>query len=284
LRLPLFNSKTMTGIDIQPEGVHLVQLSHHKQSYSLQKTGFFPLKAALFDEGRISNWEGLTSQLFDCAREFDLVGAVVAAALPAPAVRLFCADIAETASELQVRDCLEDELPGLGEALAIDYCALQSRPSAMAVAVTKRDYLERYIASLMEAGFDLKVMDIDSCAIQRAMRCDNSALLWQRRDTFTLIWQDEKQLPQQIQWLASYGEQNIAALSKQLAHTGVTQLRFCGSSYYRDLLIKAQSQLCTIQTFTPDFIKSESKVLTSSINLSDYLLAIGLAMREAPVW
>lgn len=282
MRLPFFNPKSMTGIDIQPEGIQWVQLSHSKQAYTLQKIGFFPLETSLFDDSRICNWEGLTRQLYDCAREFDLVGTVTAVALPAPSVRLFCADIAGSATESQVRDRLEDELPGLGEALAIDYCALPTESPAMAVAVTKRDYLERYTACLIDAGFDLKVVDIDSCAIQRAMCCDNSALLWQRRNTFTLIWQDEKQLPQQIQWPASYGEQNIAELSTYLTQAGVTQLRFCGSSYHADLF--AEAKCCAIQTFTPEFIKRDSLVLTSSINLSDYMLAIGLAMREVPVW
>jgi Tfp pilus assembly PilM family ATPase len=212
------------------------------------------------------------------------VGAATAAALPAQWVRLFRADIAGPASESQVRAHLENELPGLGEALAIDYCALPTEQSVMAVAVTKRDYLERYSACLTEAGFDLKIIDIDSCAIQRVMGCYPGALLWQRRNTFTLIWQDEKQLLQQTQWPASYGERNITDLTQHLAQYGVTQLRFCGSSYFAELFSKAQTLPCVMQPFTSEFIKRDSAILTSSVNLPDYLLAIGLAMREVPAW
>lgn len=274
----------MTGIDTQPEGIHLVQLSHSRQAYALQKIGFFPFEAGVFANGRVVDWEGLSSHLFSCAREFDLVGSAVAAALPAPMVRLFRADMAGSASESQIYAQLEDELPGLGNAVVIDYCEMTAEPRAVVVAAAKRDYLERYSGCLAEAGFDLKIIDVDSYALHRAMRGDDEALLWQRRNTFTLIWRDEKDLLQQAQWQASHGEQNVAELCRHLEGHGIAQLQFCGSVYFAEFFNKTQSLPCVVRSFVPDFIKQNSKVLTSSVNLPDYLLAIGLAMREVPAW
>lgn len=281
MRLPaiskIFKQKIMTGIDIQPEGIQLVQLRHDKQGCGLQKIASLPLEATSLVDSKTMDWDKLTTLLFDWIRELGIVGAVTTAALPVHCVRLLRLDGQSAKDEPWLRTHLEQQLPGLGETVAVDYCPLPSVEQATLVAVAKRDYLDNYTACLSEAGLDVQIMDIELFAIQRAMRCHTGALLWQQRGKFTLIWHDEKQLPQQLQWPATYGEQAVAMLTQQLAQHDIKQLLFCGSTYYCDLLKRTPSLSGVIHYFSSTFN-------SSGINMPDYLLAIGLAMREVPLW
>lgn len=275
MRLPafskFFNQKRMTGIDIQPEGVQFVQLRHNKQAFVLEKIAVYPLEVGVFTEGKVSDWDKLTALLYDWVRELDLVGAVSAAALPMQAIKLLRVDKPPVLTESWLWDYLEHALPGLGETVIADHCLLLNE--AMLVAVAKREDVENYTSCLQEAGLALKIMDIDLFAIQRATQCFDKAILWQQRNTFTLIAQDEQQLPQQWRWPVTYGEQAIAQLSQRLQELKINELLFCGSSYYCELFKK----ISAIRYFTPQFSRS-------SINMPDYLLAIGLAQREVPLW
>lgn len=272
-----FNQKVMTGIDIQPEGVQLAQLRHAKKGYVLEKLMSLPLEPGLFSDGKVMDWERLTALLFDWVREHGLVGSVAAVALPTHAVRLLCVDASIVCNELSLRACLEQELPGLGEAIAYDYSVMPVDPKSALVCVTRRDYLDCYLACLHEAGLDVKIIDAELFAVQRAMRCCDGAVLWQQRGKFTLIWQDDTRLPRQVQWPAAYGEQVVTELVQQLTHYNVKQLMFYGSTYYRDLFQKTSCLSDVIRYFTCEFN-------SSGVNMPDYLLALGLAMREVPAW
>ncbi len=286
MRLPsfskFFKQKIITGIDIQPEGIHLVQLMHEKQGYQLRKMGALPLEMGHLSDVDGMDWDKLTTLLFDWIRELGLVGAVTAAALPAHCVKLLRVD-QPVKNESWLRVYLEQQLPGLGETVAVDYCPLSSVEQATLVTVAKRDYLDNYVACLREAGLEVKIMDGELFAIQRAFGWPvipakaGIPLLWQQRGKFTLIWHDEKQLPQQLRWPATFGEQTVVTLTQQLAQLNIKQLLFCGSTYYCDLFKRTSSLSDVINYFSPAFN-------SSGINMPDYLLAIGLAMREVPLW
>lgn len=279
MKLPIFKQSVMTGVDIQPEGIHLVQLRLSNGLYLLEKISFLALPVNLVAEGRVTNWDKLAAILFDWVREIKMVGAVIAAALPVQHVHLTQLAGAERVGETAIQAHLEQAFPGLSAALAMDYEEVRgSDLKKVIIAAAKKDYLEQYTACLRDAGLNVKVMDVDLFAIQRAMQQTAKALLWQQHRRFTLIYQYGNDLPQLLQWQTMPGEQAIADLIQRLGQYGISQLTFCGSSYYVDLFKQAKSlSSININYFSPNFVCRER-------NLPDYLLAIGLAMREVPAW
>lgn len=277
----------MTGIDIQPEGIQLAQIRHQKQQYTLQKLSTCPLETAIFADNKITNWDHLTNTLFDWIQDLGLNGSVTTVALPAQWVRLLHLHLPTEPTEAAIYKHLEQEFPGLHSTLMVDYYPLppqQSDQHTVMIAIAKRDYLDHYIGCLTDAGLQVKIVDVDTFALQRAMQCDTGTLLWQQRKTFTLIWHDEQGMPRQAQWPALSATQAISNLSQHLEQYRLKSVRFCGSRYYTELFNQSPTLSPVITNFMPTFIRTENPLLTNGINLSDYLLAIGLAMREVPLW
>lgn len=270
----LFRPNIMTGIDIQPGMAYFAQIKHSKPGLRLVKAASCPLEASFFADDKVSQWDNVTEILFGWVRELGLEGAVVSAALPLSQTRLWSVNGVSQPSDEWLQHHLDQELPGLNNALVADYIV---QPSSVLVAAAKRDYVEHYTACLKEAGLQPKIMDIDVYAIFRASVFQDAHLpfLWQQRSTFTLIWQDENDVPQQLKWQVVSGAEASIELAKHLKALHITTLWFCGADYYANQF--SQLIACTIHRYTLSFTYS-------GVNLPDYLLALGLAMREVPAW
>lgn len=190
MKLSFYKSPMSAGIDIQPDGVCLVQLKHHKYKFLLEKTAWLPLAANVYGEGKVAHWDKLTTLLFDWLQELNLPNLAAAAALPLQQVGMVRMDSATPVSEPSIHAYLAQQFPGMNDDLAVDYCQLPNKVNGLLIAAAKRHYLDNYVTCLKDAGLNLKIMDIDVFALRRAVGNWEGAIIWQQRKKMNLIWQE----------------------------------------------------------------------------------------------
>lgn len=294
LKLPFFYSDPLVGLDIETDGLRLIQVKKNRHSLRVEQAAYRPLSADIFVEGKIKNWELLHSELSDLVYSLGLAGRAVALGLPANRVRvkhmtipagLSCQEI-ETSIHLQLRH----DLPGLTDVLSVDFTETKQKDgsySDLFFVATRQEYLSLYINYITLSGLKVKIIDVDVYAIVRAICCvfapaqvqaDAHAIVYKRNAMalFIVFNAEEVVFYQQWDWTES------ANFSAQIQHKmqmyqatapayAVVKLIICGHDEELDTKLLA--------------------CLTDEINLfslckvtPDYLIALGLALREAPTW
>jgi type IV pilus assembly protein PilM len=175
LRLFRFLSRQSVGLDIQPEGICLVQLEKKGGRYSIKHHVAESLPVGLYHEGRVVDWARLSACLKRFVKAQCIDGASVAFALPVHLLKMqqvilpegICDD--EIKMEIEAR--LLRETSEQDSAWCVDF-ALTSRQQGyieVLFAAMPQEELSRYISCLQSAGLQIKIIDVDIFAIKRAV-------------------------------------------------------------------------------------------------------------------
>lgn len=306
-----FQPATVTGISIQPQNIHLVQLKKGKNGFGVERVYRNDLPADIFAEGKITAFESLEAALgklvqSECLQDTRVVVCVTANQVKMQKIPL-PRGLSDVDIEAEISTQVYRALPGKSDALAIDFKveAVDLEESVhVFFAAARKDYIQRYRRCIDGAGLRVAMVDVDIFALLRAARfalkteCtdhDSFCALYFGVDYAVMVAERGSDILFHQQWEGA-GVSRLAVTCLQWVewcvhtyqHAGVTCLAIAGQqeSIYPAVKMIAAKWNCKI--YEPDPF---SKMMNSKAHLasmqdcpSSYLLACGLAMREMVPW
>ncbi len=307
-----FQPAAVTGISIQPQNIHLVQLKKAKNGYALERACRNSLPADIFSEGKIAAFELLQTCLGELVRGEELRHSRAVVCVTANQVKFQRINLPAGLSDLDIEAEISTQvyraLPGKSDALAIDF---QIEPAAEAetvkvfYAAARKEYIQRYQSCVDAAGLRVAMVDIDIFALLRGVRyalrdvcVDHQSLcaLYLGEDYAVIVAEREHEILFHQQW-DGVGGSRLAMTCLQwvewCVHTyqkiDITCLAIAGkqASIYPAVKMIAAKWKCKI--YEPDpFLQMTNGSMIHQAMMHDcpssYLVACGLAMRELSKW
>lgn len=308
MKFTILHKPHFLGLDIQAHDMQLLQLKENRNQWEVVKSASYILPESVNLEGNHFNLSLLSNTLLKMVAEQELKNAYIAVSLPNHLIRMkrvvlpYAVNsnndvIAEV--ELQIRK----ELPGMNDALSIDYHILNDRnasQSEICFVATRQTYVQQYVHCLTESGLIVKVVDAEICAVYRIMTTAIARLLKQTRLTSVLIFYfqihyfaivkgDDKGITffQQINLSAHEGIEHIVHKMHQYLQSlnEIINSYICGDHpYLFEVYEKIKLSKNAISYLNP-FLYLNSEKKANIVNLPvKFIVAAGLAMRERARW
>jgi type IV pilus assembly protein PilM len=298
LKIKLFKRPTLIGLDIQSDGIRLVQLTKHRRQLCVELAVLHPLPDDVFTQSKLVQWDVLTAALAELVVELGLNGLPAAIGLPAHAIRKqriqLPLGLTEKEIEFEVIAHIQKDFPGMKEALCVDFSTLPClNPGYMDIVfvAVKQAYLSHYVASMNAAGLKVKIADIDMYALMRAVRFTeahssfsnaSNAVLTMTNNEALLIGYDQQDILFHQHW-------NIDKTNEFKLTNPIKTLAVCCSDKKKQACLQAISESWGSAYYYPNpfaHMKVNQVVNASwlAANSGELMLACGLAMREVPVW
>jgi type IV pilus assembly protein PilM len=301
-----FLSSPLLGIDIQPGVLRLAQLRKKGKRYLVEFADRSPLPREAFGDGKINNFERIGSYLEERVKLNNLNGLASVIQIPLNLVRIqqiqLPANMSHDAIREEIKVKLEKDFPGLLDSLLMDYVVetpTASPYSNVYFTVTRKEYVLQYVDCIHAAGLKVKVVDIDLFALKRlfhlvSLPSENKVdvLICERNETTELIIYSSYQILFHQQWHAETEVELMLQLKNRLSvflATFPNQIIRHIHIYTQHIFsAKNNTELNYPVNYVDPFSSIElshhlQKKFTQE-NLSDYLTAFGLAMREVPKW
>ncbi len=308
--MPFFSLKTSCciGLEVQAHEIRFIQLKKLKRTYRLEQAIREQIPAGILLEGKISDWQRLSSMMAEWVRLLNWQGLQAAILLPSSLVRMqqiqVSAALKDQAIENEIEAQVRRDLPGMHEALSMDYTVLSRDANGADIffSVTRQDYLAKYIDCVNAAGLRVKIADIDIYALTRFMQAALSLSLQQgeigamtfvTKEMTRLIIFNRDVIIFHHDWNATDFLTQWRAAMQLAMSTFATQViqhfYYYGPSAYFDMIMNdalmtaAHTEHCT-KLF--DFLQIGSMVDAAFMTENaPYLAAVcGAAMREVPKW
>lgn len=284
------------GIDVQPEGVNVVALKQLPKGYQIERlvTKLLPTVGV---RGHGFTNSGLSTLLSGLVREHGWQKRLVALSLPIASVHLHKLMLPLTMRE----DDIEKEVATLGgnnNAKSVDFAELKAHPPDFRNVIgvtTKQEIIKEQMDCMHHAGLQLRIIDLDVYAITRAvcyalewqLPLENmGAILYCRQDHCLLIGFDfedvlfhqtlrieDANLIQQIQ------QHIISALSVHQLQS-LHQIAICGVGMNNIKL----TGLPWVKCSQPFARVRGLEGAPYEVDLQNYWIAYGLALRKMPSW
>jgi Tfp pilus assembly PilM family ATPase len=248
------------------------------------------------------HWDVVRSYLTEFVMEQRLNGEEVAICLPAHLVRMqrisLPIGLSEAEIAMEIRLLLQRDLPGMKETLCIDFKILSQNKDEIDIffVAMREEHLLQYVECAEAAGLRVKVVDVDVFAITRAVSGDLPLLRMKERhalvyfidNSVTLVGFDAEIILFHQYWELTEAED----FSIQLNHYLQLNLSVYPPSGRMNLLIYgvngnlslSNNESIVIHPIDPFAKMIWNKDKKPAIELSYYLLAYGLAMRQRPLW
>ena len=310
MRFNFFTRPSLLGLDIQPDAIRLVQLKKIKQRLRIERVIMQDLPGDVFAEGKVRRWDALQailSEVVSCHRLRDLP---VAASLPANLVRMQKMQIPvgmkASAIENEIRAVIQHAQPGFSEALCIDFTVMpqnNSGYSTVLFAATRKEYLCQYAELIDQSGLKLKIIDVECHALKRAV-CFHAffldkpqairLLVHVMQEHVTLLVFDEHEIHFYQQWDGTNADdfsirlnQNLQLFSATFPHLQIHQLIVCAGLRFDEIsrIVNELPYPVHYHDMIPflDYSAAGDAEYMKA-NGSDFLVALGLAMREMTPW
>ena len=310
MKIRLFPSPPLIGLDIQPTSIHLLQLNKIKNGYLAACAVTHELSENIFAEGKIKQWDVLRFALSDLVQMHRLHAKAVAIQLPANLVRMQQLDVPQGLSSAQIEAeidaYIQNDLPGMTDILCIDYVELpklRSDYSSLFFAAARKEYLLQYIDCVHASGLKVKIVDIDIYALKRFVSCvwqretkENAvnAVLSMTHDTVNLIMFDAFYIRFHQHWKTDEAPDfivqfrtRIQLFSAMFPEAVIQHLIVCGKQnrlILDELIHGFAFQVHRLDVFSHiQFASSDEANLVRS-KPDKFVIAAGLAMRESPSW
>jgi len=292
------------GLDIQGHSMRLMELATSKRGFMIHRAAIHPLSPSIFSEGKIKNWELLAAATRELVLEQGLSGSRVAIALPQHLVRRqrmrVSKGLVQEEVEAEIYVHVQKDLPGLNDALCIDYAelpAIEKGCAELLFTVTREEYVARFVECMVAADLRVKIVDIDIYALQRAVCAemkelrgekDVNVILYLTEHHHLLLGFNEREIVFQRD-LSPQGMGEIDSYFSLYQHYHINQIAICCSEEstqkYAHIIHQLQRySLCFPQPFSKmNFSAAVDKNFVLS-RAPDFFIACGLAMREMPLW
>jgi Tfp pilus assembly PilM family ATPase len=175
--LSFFYSKrsSLIGLDIQSDEVYLLHVTRVKGKSCIENIAMTTLPFGTIEEGKIIKTDHLISAIKTLVSETQTQGCAAAIALPSHCVIHktipFPQEMHADECELDLHANLEKYLPGLTEEVCFDFLIqkVDAITQNMLLFAAKNDVVSGYLQSVTQAGLVVKIVDVDWCAISRAI-------------------------------------------------------------------------------------------------------------------
>lgn len=308
MRMLRYRHACPVGIDIRSSEIRLARLARWgKENYRLACAE----TACLSSGGRSSmmDWSALRDMLGNMVRTLGLKGQPAVVSLPASGVRMQRmpqpANLPAYAIEAAVQGKLRQEMFGATGAFCVDYVELAAESSIerdVYYVASRQELLAQYVECAASAGLDVRIVDVDVFALQRAVsyllakpvtRQHVIALLvgsaesveWIVYDSQTILLHQviEKETLSSVEsllevllkkWVASYSQYTLQQIiiSGDINQIDVSSV----ATAYGVMISYRHSPLCHVLT--------TSRYGTDELAGYRLLTACGLSMRELPPW
>ncbi len=294
----------MLGLDIQATFMRLLQIKNTRQGWLVEKMVESKLPVDIACEGKITRWDILEEVLANWIAELGVAGMPVAIHIPSQLVHRQRLSVPEGFSTqeimAEIRVKMQRDLPGMQDELSIDFSEMSTtnkNEREVMFAVCRREYLLRYQQCIEASGLRVKIIDVDAYALLRAITADE--ILADQESVFFLHLTPESATlsvfhRQELMFYQSWYSAQDCLL--QLSSTLERCQAIAPTLMFDKLLVVAPDFLtnCLMQDpiwhgqivcINPFVSLSFAKSIDLAFaNLSGYLIALGLAMREVPVW
>jgi Tfp pilus assembly PilM family ATPase len=314
LNMTPFSQPSLIGLDVQPGSVQLVKLKKTKHSFLLEQIVTASLPSDVFVEGKIRRWEVLCSLLSEIVQVQGMRGLAAAITLPVNLVRMqsiiLPSGLSDVAIEAEIYARVERDLPGMTEALCIDFTESQQKNtgySTVFFTAVRQAYLSHYVECVNASGLKVKIADVDIYSLSRAI-C--FALQFQPKSSeiiaivhlglgiATLLFFNGHDIMFHQHWdivdvdairFSAQFKRNIELFQATVRHSDIQQLAVCGDPEMIATMTRYLAQAGTFQLSYPDLfarIKIASHLDTDILATPwfRFLIACGAAMREVPKW
>jgi Tfp pilus assembly PilM family ATPase len=306
--MPLF-SQPLIGLDIRPHKLTLIQTRKTRHGFQVERAMTAAVPGDLFDQGKIRHWETLKLILHGLVQQCGLRGIAAAIHMPATQVRTRQIQLPEglpdAEIEAEIHAQIQRDLPGMSEALCMDFVVLQAGEGYVNVfsAAARQEYLMNYVHCVNASGLRVKIVDVDTHALVRAVNYAYGSdetdylqgIFHADSDTATLAVYNRNEVIFHAHWSFSDTPDFSVQLNNQLrlcraalGKNRLQRLSVCCGLEQRELFCH-QAAALAVETHCPDLFARLKSCLTDGDrqlleNLPEYLLACGLAMREVPRW
>jgi type IV pilus assembly protein PilM len=176
--MPLFRARhsSLVGLDINPDEIRLLQLNHHQGQWSVENVASIELPAQAIVDGHIKQFDLVQEGLSSLVRNTKTRGAPAAIALPATLVMTqrikLAAELTADECEAEISENLARYLPITAEELCFDFVNLpviESTTQEILLIASRQEPLNTYVRLVSAAGLKLRLVDVDSYALLRAV-------------------------------------------------------------------------------------------------------------------
>lgn len=310
MKLSTFFSRELIGLDVQSRSLQLVKLKKKRNGFWLEQAIKKPLAEEIFFEEKNTSWEKLSFQLAELVHELSIKNLPVALTLPANLVRMqhICLPLGLTEKEIEaeISQQIQRDLPGMNDALCIDFIATPAKTPHYAdifFAAARQEYLAQYVECVNAAGLKVKLVDIDIYALQRAINFMlpfspsknkiNALIHVANHKAAFMVFTADKMIFHQ-QWDFIEKTDFLTQLNNNLQIYTVTsnhlinKLMICTSEYEEEVTGSLRYLNALTITYLCHFskvkIKTELAEVITPLSLPNFLIACGAAMRELPPW
>ena len=294
-----FFSKTMTGIDVQAGYLTCMQCQKLANKLSIIQLAKRNLPSGLFYESKIIAWDIFQRELKNFVEETQIKGKVVVC-LPTQLVRMqtiqLPANLTDSEIEAEINLHLQRDLPGLTDNLWMDFVPISHEQSGhmdVCFAVTRQEYIARYIDCFSACDLNVNAVDVEILALKRACyfgmptkisKKEISGLIYlsQQKGIFLIL--DAWHIHHNQYW--HHLSQSLAEFIQTCLHTvryrKISKLVICGM--HDDLYSFEQMDECiechAINLVDKLYLTDNDIKNKLSSDLDSYLIALGLMLRE----
>jgi Tfp pilus assembly PilM family ATPase len=297
LSVAYFRRPRLLGLDINPAGIYVTELQKNWRTWQLLRVIHMSIDEEIMRDGEICHWPAWQRLLTKLVMDHQLQGRAVAAELPYHVVRMTQINVPEGLSEaaisLEMKAALRHAYLAKDDVLQYDYVEVKSNRLGyhhVVVAAARKAYIEKYSASIREAGLVLSVMDVNAYALRRVaffaagIRITPTALhavlVMREQSIWQLVWLAEKIIfceqwtrTADVDWYAELRDQFAVCLEKKTLQDVQLLLVMGASEQDKQALLRLPVQ--QVQFVRP----------FPSANMGvDFAVSCGLALRERPAW
>lgn len=183
-QLTLSRSQDLVGLDIGSDFIKLLEISS-TQPQSIKNFSVYPVPAGAIVKGEVKNYAIVGSILEKMFQENSIKTKNVALAIPRLAViiKKFTVDNRLTADEIESRTWLEANryFPDLVGNVYLDFVVLgpaekDATQNEIMIVACRKEQIKSYLEVLQQQGLNVKIVDVDNYALQRALSLVNQQM------------------------------------------------------------------------------------------------------------
>lgn len=297
-------SRPFIGLDIRGTFFCLVEARTTRHGWQIDRVARQSLPELIAAEGKLKHWDLLSGTLQEWVNALELRGSSAAIQISGQLVHTQRLTLPKGLSETQmlteVATKMRRDLPGMQDKLSIDFStvAMDDHDVTVIATMCRQEYLLRYQQSIEAAGLRVRIIDVDAYALLRTImlhpdhaKRDSYFVLHASQEVALLAAFHLHELVFYQSWAITTPDEFMhclnghAALCRALLP--VMQLKSCIVLASAEITGWLQldpiwrEQIPSVDPFA--FIKS-SKQVDRALLGTDFLIALGLAMREVPAW
>lgn len=171
-----FKKSAVVGLDIQSQEIGMLHLVHSKNGVEPKSFASHPLPVGSVVNGKIIDAKSVTDIVKKLVAELNVENHIAALALPGHFVfsqeLQFATEITDEEREAEIISRLSQQLQCDSDEVFFDY-QLKNENETLKwfwVVAAKREIIESYVGVANAAGLNTKIIEIDWCALMRAVK------------------------------------------------------------------------------------------------------------------